>query len=66
MTPKIPILQKHYLLINRLFLYRHNTTNDKFGDYYDDLLLNRAAMFTHVNSTVSCFCKKRLLNWPTV
>ena len=26
----------------------------------------RAATFTHVNGTVSCFCNKRLQNWPTV
>ena len=27
---------------------------------------SRAATFTHVNRTVSCFCNKRLQNWPTV
>ena len=27
---------------------------------------NRAATFTSVNGTVSCFCNKRLQNWPTV
>ena len=26
----------------------------------------RAATFTGVNGTVSCFCNKRLQNWPTV
>ena len=26
----------------------------------------RAATFTHVNGTVSCFCNKCLENWPTV
>ena len=31
-----------------------------------DKMLVRAAMFTHVNGTVSCFCNKRLQNWPTV
>ena len=30
------------------------------------LLLIRAAMFTRVIGTVSCFCNKRLLNCPTV
>ena len=25
----------------------------------------RAATFTRVNGTVSCFCNKRLQNWPT-
>ena len=30
------------------------------------LLLARAATFTRVNGTVSCFCNKRLQNWPTV
>ena len=28
--------------------------------------LTRAATYTHVNGTVSCFCNKRLENWPTV
>ena len=31
-----------------------------------DKMLVRAAMLTHVNGTVSCFCNKRLQNWPTV
>ena len=26
----------------------------------------RAAKFTRVNGTVSCFCNKRLQNWPSV
>ena len=26
---------------------------------------SRGATFTHVNCTVSCFCNKRLRNWPT-
>ena len=26
----------------------------------------KAATFTHVNGSVSCFCNKRLRNWPTV
>ena len=28
--------------------------------------LDRAATFTRVNDTVSCFSNKRLQNWPTV
>ena len=27
---------------------------------------NKAARFTSVNGTVSCFCSKPLQNWPTV
>ena len=30
------------------------------------VVLARAAMFTCVNHTVSCFCNKCLQNWPTV
>ena len=29
-------------------------------------IVGRAATFTRVNGTVSCFCNKRLQNWPTV
>ena len=30
------------------------------------MVSSRAAMFTRVNGTISCFCNERLQNWPTV
>ena len=47
--------------------YNCKETTPNFGiDLTLYLVTCRAATFTHVNDTVSCFCNKRLQNWPTI
>ena len=52
-----------------MFLYRNCClliTSAAYIRMHSRLILSRAATFTRVNGTISCFCNKRLQNWPTV